>query len=237
MNCSGWTRVRQFGSPTWSRVILFCSIVFLLAACIIVLRIESNSSRRIYVISIQFLIWSLFVYLYFLPSTLISTSATLHTFFHIMPAVATAKASIAMPRPHVCPPSNATHPSSRWESMYIYSFILKFTKIRIKVEGFECLLECAILLACSCLTFITFAALRTHCCHGSQTLSLLKSFDNSSSTYVLQRVISSASFLPCFRVPVRCLILAFRGQARTNDGDIGVHCAGSHEATRKNHIL
>ncbi|KAJ7619207.1 hypothetical protein DFH06DRAFT_78641 [Mycena polygramma] len=38
---------------------------------------------------------------------------------------------------HVCPPSNATHPSDRWESLFVYSFICKFTNLRTKVEGLE----------------------------------------------------------------------------------------------------
>ncbi|KAL0068672.1 hypothetical protein AAF712_004388 [Marasmius tenuissimus] len=40
-------------------------------------------------------------------------------------------------RGHVCPQSNAIHPSDRWESLFIYSFICKFTKLRGKVEGLE----------------------------------------------------------------------------------------------------
>ncbi|KAH7930423.1 hypothetical protein BV22DRAFT_1191253 [Leucogyrophana mollusca] len=38
---------------------------------------------------------------------------------------------------HVCPPSNATHPADRWESLFVYSFICKFTHLRAKVEGLE----------------------------------------------------------------------------------------------------
>ncbi|KIY51292.1 hypothetical protein FISHEDRAFT_30923, partial [Fistulina hepatica ATCC 64428] len=45
---------------------------------------------------------------------------------------------------HVCPPSNAKHPSDRWESLFIYSFICKFTNLRGKVEGLETPMECAI---------------------------------------------------------------------------------------------
>ncbi|KAJ3866105.1 hypothetical protein EV359DRAFT_72021 [Lentinula novae-zelandiae] len=41
------------------------------------------------------------------------------------------------PKGHVCPPSNAKHPSDRWESLFIYSFICKFTNLRGKVEGLE----------------------------------------------------------------------------------------------------
>ncbi|KAJ3567991.1 hypothetical protein NP233_g6002 [Leucocoprinus birnbaumii] len=38
---------------------------------------------------------------------------------------------------HVCPPSGATHPSDRWESLFVYSFILKFTNVKEKTLGFE----------------------------------------------------------------------------------------------------
>lgn len=38
---------------------------------------------------------------------------------------------------HICPPSNATHPSDRWESLFVYSFICKFTNLRGKVDGLE----------------------------------------------------------------------------------------------------
>ncbi|KAK7695271.1 hypothetical protein QCA50_002461 [Cerrena zonata] len=36
---------------------------------------------------------------------------------------------------HICPPSNATHPRDRWESLFIYGFICKFTQLRGKVDG------------------------------------------------------------------------------------------------------
>ncbi|KAF8846030.1 hypothetical protein BDN67DRAFT_918061 [Paxillus ammoniavirescens] len=38
---------------------------------------------------------------------------------------------------HICPPSDANHPSDRWESLFVYSFICKFTSLRTKVEGLE----------------------------------------------------------------------------------------------------
>ncbi|EMD41910.1 hypothetical protein CERSUDRAFT_110467 [Gelatoporia subvermispora B] len=38
---------------------------------------------------------------------------------------------------HVCPPSNATHPKDRWESLFVYSFICKFTSLRGKVDGLD----------------------------------------------------------------------------------------------------
>ncbi|KIY69187.1 hypothetical protein CYLTODRAFT_350049 [Cylindrobasidium torrendii FP15055 ss-10] len=41
------------------------------------------------------------------------------------------------PKAHICPPSNANHPSGRWESLFIYSFICKFTTLKGKVEGLD----------------------------------------------------------------------------------------------------
>ncbi|KII94095.1 hypothetical protein PLICRDRAFT_695143 [Plicaturopsis crispa FD-325 SS-3] len=38
---------------------------------------------------------------------------------------------------HLCPPSRATHPSDRWESLFVYGFICKFTRLRGKIEGLE----------------------------------------------------------------------------------------------------
>ncbi|KIL71682.1 hypothetical protein M378DRAFT_237449 [Amanita muscaria Koide BX008] len=38
---------------------------------------------------------------------------------------------------HACPTSNATHPSDRWESLFVYSFICKFTNLRGKTEGLD----------------------------------------------------------------------------------------------------
>ena len=42
---------------------------------------------------------------------------------------------------HICPPSDANHPADRWESLYVYSFICKFTILRSKVEGLETPME------------------------------------------------------------------------------------------------
>ncbi|KAF8506753.1 hypothetical protein F5888DRAFT_1644995 [Russula emetica] len=36
---------------------------------------------------------------------------------------------------HVCPPSYATHPRDRWESLFVFSFISNFTQLRGKMEG------------------------------------------------------------------------------------------------------
>ncbi|EJD03578.1 uncharacterized protein FOMMEDRAFT_105676 [Fomitiporia mediterranea MF3/22] len=40
-------------------------------------------------------------------------------------------------KPHVCPSSKAKHPSQRWETAFVYTFILKFTNLRTKIESFE----------------------------------------------------------------------------------------------------
>lgn len=42
---------------------------------------------------------------------------------------------------HVCPPSDAKHPSDRWETAFVYAFILKFTNLQSKLEGFETPME------------------------------------------------------------------------------------------------
>src|SRR5712671_200517 len=42
---------------------------------------------------------------------------------------------------HVCPPSCATHPRDRWESLFVFSFIAKFTQLRGKVEGLNSPME------------------------------------------------------------------------------------------------
>ncbi|KAF7307092.1 hypothetical protein MIND_00502500 [Mycena indigotica] len=51
---------------------------------------------------------------------------------------ATAKANVVG---HVCPPTSttspSTHPSGRWESLFVYSFICRFTNLREKIEGLE----------------------------------------------------------------------------------------------------
>jgi len=44
------------------------------------------------------------------------------------------------PKPHICPPSSATHPRDRWESLFVYSFICKFTNLRGK-DGLDTPME------------------------------------------------------------------------------------------------
>ena len=46
-------------------------------------------------------------------------------------------------KPHVCPPSDATHPRDRWETLFAYSFITRFTDLKKKVEDFNNVMECA----------------------------------------------------------------------------------------------
>ncbi|EKM49276.1 uncharacterized protein PHACADRAFT_214438 [Phanerochaete carnosa HHB-10118-sp] len=41
------------------------------------------------------------------------------------------------PKGHICPPSNAKHPKDRWESLFVYGFICRFTALRGKVEGLD----------------------------------------------------------------------------------------------------
>lgn len=63
----------------------------------------------------------------------------------IMKAVAVAVAvadSAGDKKGHICPPSNAAHPRDRWESLFVYSFICKFTNMRGKVDGLNTPMEC-----------------------------------------------------------------------------------------------
>ena len=43
---------------------------------------------------------------------------------------------------HICPPSNATHPCNRWEGLFVYAFICKFTNLRGKIDGLNSAMEC-----------------------------------------------------------------------------------------------
>jgi hypothetical protein len=47
-------------------------------------------------------------------------------------------------RGHLCPPSFATHPRDRWESLFVFSFVSNFTQLRGKVEGLNSPMECVI---------------------------------------------------------------------------------------------
>ena len=63
---------------------------------------------------------------------------------HCRVAAAFPMASFLKPdkKSHVCPPSTAIHPADRWETLFVYSFICKFTNLRHKVEGLESPMEC-----------------------------------------------------------------------------------------------
>ena len=43
---------------------------------------------------------------------------------------------------HICPPSNASHPCNRWECLFVYAFICKFTNLRGKIDGLNSAVEC-----------------------------------------------------------------------------------------------
>lgn len=43
---------------------------------------------------------------------------------------------------HICPPSSATHPGNRWECLFVYAFICKFTNLRGKIDGLDSPMEC-----------------------------------------------------------------------------------------------
>ena len=53
-----------------------------------------------------------------------------------------AKAVVEDKKGHVCPKSDATHPRDRWETMFVYSFIRKFSNGRSKIEGLDSPMEC-----------------------------------------------------------------------------------------------
>jgi len=54
---------------------------------------------------------------------------------------------------HLCPPSKATHPCNRWECLFVYAFICKFTNLRGKTDGLNSPMECV------CSVFVSFATL------------------------------------------------------------------------------
>ena len=56
---------------------------------------------------------------------------------------------------HICPPSKATHPCNRWEGLFVYAFICKFTNLRGRTDGLNSPMECV------CYVFVSLATL-TH---------------------------------------------------------------------------
>ncbi|KAI9444850.1 hypothetical protein H4582DRAFT_1911687 [Lactarius indigo] len=90
-------------------------------------------------------------------------------------------------RGHVCPPSTATHPKDRWESLFVYSFIIKFTQMRGKVEGLNSPMECVESLAYSVLHLLNSSCESTsywitRLVEQGQNLSCSNSADQISST-------------------------------------------------------
>ncbi len=45
-------------------------------------------------------------------------------------------------RGHTLPPSKATHPKDRWETLYVYMFIRRFTTLKDEIIGFLSPEEC-----------------------------------------------------------------------------------------------
>lgn len=54
---------------------------------------------------------------------------------------------------HLCPPSKASHPCNRWECLFVYAFICKFTNLRGKTDGLNSPMECV------CSAFVSFTML------------------------------------------------------------------------------
>jgi hypothetical protein len=63
-------------------------------------------------------------------------------------------------RGHVVPRSTATHPRDRWETLFVYAFIKKFTKLHETVPGFYSCDELVFFCASSPVSLIVFAASR-----------------------------------------------------------------------------
>ena len=84
----------------------------------------------------------------------------LHSLVHVpSPFTTTMKVPVQDSTPdrkgHVCPPSSAKHPSDRWESLFVYGFICRFTQLRVKVEGFNSPME-YVPLHSSCLKTVSY---------------------------------------------------------------------------------
>jgi len=119
---------------------------------------------------------------------------------------------MSIPRGHVCPPSDAVHPSDRWESLFVYSFILKFTNLRGKVEGLETCMEWV---AIWCFYLLSFSNLCLGMFCNSFENALLLREPNTIITEILSRFILNLRPQtrnlrweragPSWRVSYRCL--------------------------------
>lgn len=87
---------------------------------------------------------------------------------------------------HICPPSNAKHPCDRWESLFIYSFICKFTNLRGKVEGLETPMEWV---HRYCYFLTNYAHVQSGMVVGSLENALLLREPNAIVTNILTRFI------------------------------------------------
>lgn len=87
---------------------------------------------------------------------------------------------------HICPPSKATHPCNRWECLFVYAFICKFTNLRGKTDGLNSPMECV------CFAFVSFAALTSLPVFFSSFEEALLSTDpNPILTQILARFVSN----------------------------------------------
>ena len=85
---------------------------------------------------------------------------------------------------HICPPSKASHPCNRWECLFVYAFICKFTNLRGRTDGLNSPMEYA------CPRFAPFTAL-THLpvLFPSFEEALLSTDPNPILTQVLARFV------------------------------------------------
>lgn len=84
-------------------------------------------------------------------------------------------------RGHTCPPSSATHPSDRWETLFVYSFICKFTNLRSKIEGLESPMEWVLFV--TAFRVVGLMAVWAALCIVSKMLYCRKSLTPSSPTF------------------------------------------------------
>lgn len=102
---------------------------------------------------------------------------------------------------HICPPSNAAHPRNRWECLFAYAFICKFTNLRGKVDGLNSAVECV----CSGFVSLTVLTL-SPTFFPSFEEALLSADPNPILTQVLARFVLNlrplTRNLRCVRTPM-----------------------------------
>jgi len=88
-------------------------------------------------------LWIKYFYLFPAPNTSFPLlTILLHSHCRVVATFPMASFLKPDKKSHVCPPSTAIHPADRWETLFVYSFICKFTNLRHKVEGLESPMEC-----------------------------------------------------------------------------------------------